>query len=356
MKRIDEKYDEIEEFKPWEFTNNIAYELTIRTKEYRDIKDHLEALIRIMKKDYEKINKKDAPNTTFSSKNISENTIEVSYKIDLDQAYITYLDTTSKRINSLSHLLLEGYKELGLNMLHELNDELNEFVYNAKILREHTINSLIKNTKILIDPITQQFNEVSDSLYLSFKRPTINFPTTPKAHISINPNMKKDELIEYVTEVINAHYKEQPKLICEADIFPELFGIKEHERQKENYKNKRFADLFFIYDYVKCKQQKSETYHAIVTLRDEIDALKSKINNQISADDINEYSYTNKELKEQIKMREKELEREEEDYFIKNILEEKYLQTQLDKTASYLVKEYKKINKLIRNYSSKKLI
>lgn len=356
MKRNSEKYKNIENFKDWEFTNNIAYEITIRTKEYKIAKKSLENLINIMKKDYEEISKHDEPSISTQSNSISDSRIEFSYKVDLDPAYTTYFIATQERIENIDWKLTKSYEELGLNMLHELNDELNEFVYNAKIFREQTIDSLITNTKMLINPTTQQLDDVSESMHLSFERPKINFPTTPKAHISINPNMKKDEIIKYVIEVMNEYYKVQPKLISEVDIFPELFDAKEHQYQKENYKGKRFADLFFIYDYVKCKQQESETYHAIVTLKDEIFALKSELNNPNWTDDISQYSCTNKELKEQIKMKEKELEKEEEDFFIKNILKEEYLQKQLKKTASYLTKEYKNINKLISNYSTQKLI
>ena len=356
IRRKSPKYKEIENFKPWEFTNNIAYELTIRTEEYKYIKGHLEAIINVMKKEYKKISEHNVPNIHIELKNLSDSKIELYYKVDLDQTYATYIYATNQRTKSIAALLIRGYKELGLNTLHELDDELIKFVYNTEIVRGNTIGTLIANTKILIDLATKQVDEVSSSLHLNFARPKINFPKTPQAHIPINPNMKKDELIRYVTEVINKNYIEQPKLICEADIFFELLDAKEHEQQKENFKAKKFADLFFIYDYVKCKQKESETYHAIVTLKDEIANLKSKKNNKNSADNIYEYSYTSKELKEQIKMKENELENEEKDYFIKNILKEQYLQRQLGLSDSYLEKGYKLINSLIRNYSTKKLI
>jgi len=309
--RDDAIYKEIESFEEYELTQCVAYEMAIRNEANLSmIDDVVEYYLKI----------KDNPNVDLSDENSNEY-LELSYSFNditiipfiakeihyngLDD--LTYFNDfyenlgcyEDNRINKIiysiindvfllgSHHLMRGLFNdsirvisndlLGKTFLEkrayrngyyvytEMNENseychipLNNNDENCEATKE--VSSL-KDWKIHIENGLEEMLESSSRVVENFKRPKLkleyNFESIPS---KIELDMKKplNELIAYITHI--KEDLEKNKDILKAPI--ELLGEELHKtNETPKQKAKRWADMFFVYDYVTKRLLEIESYN-----------------------------------------------------------------------------------------------
>jgi len=211
-KRSDSTYKEIEDFKDYEFTNCIAYEMAIRNEELQKIIKKFNDLIP---------------------------------EIDFDK---------DKLVNEDEFLLFEKYKEhyhidtSFCNFYKKTN--LNFFENSEKIHdnRRELEGEIIEGILTLDWKKHQDKAIIEDSKFLQFKRPRLSIPKKldKTIDLKINLNLPKDELIAYISKIKDEYDKDNS--IIQSPL--ELIGIDVEKAANKKINKKLIADKFFIYDYV----------------------------------------------------------------------------------------------------------
>jgi len=252
-KRSDKIYIEIEEFKSYELTNCMVYEMAIRNSDFirhrKELKTLLENSTSFLKEfaieknlsnkeeilTYLRNNDNMDIYTKFRKKLLDEkkDLISNTYGIyffgynELDDAYNSYL----KRKGKLTNLLT--YKDPNNN-----NEIIQDFL--------DTDNST--------DHLKHSINEPVDTMnYLSLapSRPRIKFPReTKEVILTLNMNLSKKELISYLSK-IKDDYDEDINIVKSP---LEFLNIDLMESDIK-ISTKKLADMFFVYDYIKIRQQ-----------------------------------------------------------------------------------------------------
>ena len=253
--RSDEIYKEIESFEDYEFSNNIAYEMMIRNSDF--IKDRYVLTVKCV---------------TFRIM-IEEEEYEIIMK-EIDKDFLK-LNEREKAIH---------YKELILMYVDKYGISYNDMMncYNKEYLFLH--NSLqykIGNKNIEYDlpkdyKITPDDN-ITLEYELAFKRPKIQIKNFSKiTQISLNLSLPKNELLEYISKIKdiadNGDIKAPIELLGE--------NLQKAECNFKQNKKKRYADMFFIYDYVSARLETIHHYNK--EARREYDNEVFEINNNPS--------------------------------------------------------------------------
>lgn len=283
-KRCDEKYKVIENYKPYELTHCISYEMAIRNKEVKLLLKNIilltianEELFKLTMttynhdemQDFVKFYIKDSLKETVN--NISEyfKSINILLNIDFDNFdLLQSLNDITKTLAKASNLLEDKYymihdcKEINIPKGWEnIFDESNHYETDSE-LNEHfekVVNSTfgIKNDKrykehsekndcyVSYQGIFEGTNSYEiNKIFPNFKRPMREFNQT---QVAFNMSLPKNEIIAYITRIKDDYDNKESSYKTLNQL---LHGDDKRIEDKLDHKEKdRYADDFFIYDY-----------------------------------------------------------------------------------------------------------
>ncbi len=258
-KRTDDIYREIEQFKDYEYTNCIAYEMAIRSKEVELIIKELDSVLtnnmQLLLKWNDFLFDKYAIDADFLKK-----IYDIMDKIEvlLDQTNIDYMDYENNH-NSIIKVASAFYLDY-----FEYFTKKETKKYGKKFLK-HENNLYLGDIEGDGFRVSNKYNEELNyhEAYISqrYNRPKIKL--FPKVNVNINPNLPKDELIAYISKIKDEYDKNNSIVMSPTELLgEELKAIDENlliNKKTGKYLNRiRIADMFYIYDMFKrgAKQNK----------------------------------------------------------------------------------------------------
>ena len=240
IKRDDAIYKEIEEFKDYEITNNVAYEMMIRNDEFK--KDRLSIVeeitpILLMSSEINKKIQQSKKDDTSIDKELDDFLNNDEY----DKIFKNASNTSNKWGITLNEMKNAYNLEfLFLKGNHQYFKENNKFIWDESII------DLNRN-------ITNHYNYQSS-------RPSIEIKNISKVvEIKLNLSLPKEELIATISkikddadegnikapiEVLGTELQKADNLIC--DTKGKCFDAREVLTKQQ-----KLADMFFIYDCLK---------------------------------------------------------------------------------------------------------
>lgn len=233
-KRSDSIYKEIEQFKDYEFTNCITYEMAIRNEEVVNIKSSIDELLKNIKIGYTEVKQEEIKK--LNQKLILNYWIRYIFEEDI----LKYpIKGTFNKMSINYKLFSEVNKDISINSLVavdrktgkgvEINDFYNENIEMVFVSCNKKIN-LPRSYKKLIVP---------DRIY-------------KETNISLNFNLPENELIAYIKEL--KFYHDENNFSGLDILYVDLYSnIEKSDNKKIN--KKLIADKFFIYDYIKARQE-----------------------------------------------------------------------------------------------------
>jgi len=183
-KRSDSKYKDIDEFEPYELTQNIAYEMAIRNNAAKIILDELNELHTIKKVIC------DPENYPNSSKLLKEYPV---WRPDHQQ----YFDKLSEKLIHEYLIYPIGYKKRDTDYSDYLMGK--EILYTDKSLTTYKSN-LNKNDGFIVSQGIHTEDETFDISFIhtNFKRHVYD---TNQTYVALNFSLPEEELIAYITHI-----------------------------------------------------------------------------------------------------------------------------------------------------------
>lgn len=276
-KRSDFSYKEIEKFEDYEYTNCIAYEMSIRNKELKEL---LKEIVNYPL--YEFSPYKDKHNELDEK---LEKNYFINFKIrkHIEKSYEEYLKKYHKEFYERreciqimkafrnkefeKHIIdnITEYEEKVQNYFYN-NFERLKFEYDEFTTEEHATHEnsrpLIHEVYVvkidgefeLVDKESPCIAVIENRNFLRFKRPRLSvYKELDKTiKFNINPNLPKKELIAYISKLKDVYDEDNSIIKSPLELLGENF--KKADNKKIN--KKLIADKFFIYDYIKARQEK----------------------------------------------------------------------------------------------------
>ena len=241
-KRSDSIYKEIEEFKDYELTNCIAFEMAIRNNQVFKI-DEEQSELNYNLKDFDIDENIKQDILDFA---VVNNYMKKSYDEFLEKEIEKSRNSTQEEIkvsqNERKQNIFKHYeifiKNKGLDLL---NDE--------QLYKEHgnltNYKDFSNKTKKYL--IEKSF-ELRPKIIEEFSRPTLKIENTLKIDIIINPNLPKDELISYVSKIKDEYDKNNSIIKSPLEILGEVLEKNNNKHTQKKPKAEKYADWFYIYD------------------------------------------------------------------------------------------------------------
>lgn len=231
-KRSDSIYEEIEQFKDYEFTNCIAYEMAIRNEEVKNIKKQI--------------------NDLFENKEI-DNQIKYNEIVKLNnkllfEYWIRYIFNE----DIMKYPIIRTFEKLKIS--GKIYREVNEDIIINDCISVNKKGTNIKKNDFYNDDIEKIFIKIDKKIDLlrSCRKLVIPENISTKTNISLNFNMPENELIALIKEIKlqydNSNFNNVSMLIFN------LYNNEEKSNKKKINK-KLIADKFFIYDYIKARKE-----------------------------------------------------------------------------------------------------
>lgn len=225
-KRSDIIYKEIEKFEDYEYTNCIAYEMMIRNKEFLKDSDEVFSFVPIFIKDgyiYE--------NKNYNHQKLYELITKYSKKWGIDEDSL--LNYNDYKINKMS---------MGYSVFYKSEDNI---FFEAEIDKTAKLN---KN------------DNIENFVNLTFQRPKIRLQYSRIINLDLNLNLPIDELIAFISKIKDDYDKNI--LTIKSPL--ELLGESLNKVNNKKINKKLIADKFFIYDYVKIRQEEIKINNEIL--------------------------------------------------------------------------------------------
>jgi hypothetical protein len=312
-KRSDAIYQEIESFEEYELTQCVAYEMAIRNEEVKklfviaglnktlNVENYLDAIL--IKNDETKkidaIKKLSSYGFNYSQCAIYSTKMEIHEKNNpnnllLGSAGVLYTPENIKikdilnknELDEVCKIEIEEYnKESWVKHPLKNNDEILSIFYNL----EYPFSE--KSNKIIKDALKRNHKI---SIENDFSRPTLILRYTPIANININLALPNNELLEYIKllkEKYMTFYVDFDEETKKGTIRPntplELLGEKlQYETLSEKLPKKpdakKYADMFFIYDYVTARHREVKQHNEKQKKIYEAELLEIKNNTYLS--------------------------------------------------------------------------
>ncbi|MDO9303981.1 MAG: hypothetical protein Q7T77_01520 [Sulfuricurvum sp.] len=336
-KRGDDKYKEIKNFKPYELTQCIAYEMGIRNVVVKDLLDEL---------------------NYFSERK-------------------SYLINGTQTISHPAPEKYNKYSKLGILHLNELIEEHEKRLIDEYLLYPYeqnneskeinnylTIRKILNNTpekpeydykwnhrdnqgfRIYQGIFTNSTTYDMSHIFTNFKR---QVKYVNKAEITLNMSLPKKEILAYISHVLDTLSSSNDKQLKSS--LELLFGEIFDEAEKTNHfpkiaKASKMADLLFIYDYIKARQKQINLYNEDEDIERSKDIYAIQANKELSGSD----------KKTQIAELNKKHTKNKVDTLITEICNEDNLLRYLDVKADMVLKYYYAIKPYIEDYKYKELI
>jgi len=217
-KRDDTIYKEIESFKDYELTNNIAYEMAIRN-------DGLIEFVKKWKEDRRRWNNGE---------------IEEREMRDFDDI-----------------LYIHGFSSIFDILLKEKDNEY-EISYkttNNKFYRKDDEFFLEEPNKVFLTDISRdklknyKKHFIKKTISMNFSRPKITLQE--KTFLDINLNVPKKELLKYIEEIKDNYDKNNSTLKSPIELLGTELEQADNSKAQKKPKAHVYADWFYIYDYWK---------------------------------------------------------------------------------------------------------
>lgn len=323
-KRTENRYERIENFKPYELTHCIVFEMAVRNKDVRDSIQILAMIEDVLKIKYRI--KQDNTNETPSFLDIeldNENVIEVDseeyYKLEekrrnfeetfkegvniLKNKYYIHYDQKAVNIPEIenpfkekdfSGMSLEDIEEefsdaLRSPMMKHVSGAIGKFLHGEEYSLYKSDHNIYEGfvTARGIYPEAKTFNISSINTY--FQRKIFD---TNQTNVALNMSLPEEELVAYIKHIKKTLSNENSKELKSPN---KLLGKEVKDAEKTaNYPKKptakKLADMFFVYDYVIEKLKEHE--YCMQLMADEYNENKKNIKNS--------KEYTTKEKKIQL--------------------------------------------------------
>jgi len=358
-KRTDEIYNEIENFKDYEFTNCIVYEMIQRNSSFIKKRNEIYNLNKKIKKLHincinkylQKLTKKTNVNSEYPTK---ECYMELNKNFDHSERLkikdCQKLQECKNEIQNISKYVKDNF---GLVPISKKADDMerkiikrNQSVTNI-ILKLKNMNS---NKSIQI-PQDMKFQDskpknntyIENYANLIYSRPILKFTSMQLVHIELNLRLSEQELLAQIKQIKKNYIKENIAIRTIEDIF----NIDDKTILQDNIKNKslrykKIADHFFIYDYVVARQKTIEKSNT--QIRQE--------NNYKMKEVDSSHLFNGKDKEIQIKELKKELNNNLINTTLEDILKEKTI----NQTFSTAKRYYFSLKNSIKDLEFKKLI
>ena len=278
-KRID--YKEIESFEPYELTQCVAYEMAIRSaKEFIKKIDRQEIISKVSLYESDKVIFYPYEAMIDSMNNNAEWVSYIKLIGEMIERYwLCYNRVKSyKQNNRLPaklknlkwsdaqvHLTLEDYQYQFNEFCKKSSIKFNGKIYIGKVSISDFINRVSNDAYSFYQSKTKRNDEGirEDTLYNNvkieenFKRPKLLIPKDLKKDIElvININLPKAEIFAYIERIKNDYDKDNSIIKTPIELLGETLN---EATQQKNYPKKptalKMADMFFIYDYIKARQ------------------------------------------------------------------------------------------------------
>ncbi|MFW2599405.1 hypothetical protein ACN9JZ_09055 [Aliarcobacter butzleri] len=268
--RDDLIYKEIEEFQDYELTNCVAYEMTIRNKEFKNLLNDVE----LIRKNYFKVAKMYAETKTAKyNLKTSEDVINiVKDKID---------DFLEFRKNKIRDKLSEIYKKFGLALFDTTNnsvlDDIKDVHFRTKGSLQNMLEFKEENKDGQLEFLSTNYNlkldlpkevsrkEVSrieyvkNNLMIVTSRPKIDSDKSHIIEMKLNLNLPKEELIAYLSKIKDDFDKDNSIIKTPLELLGETLEKSDNKKTPKKPKAFVYADWFYIYDYWKYEKTQGKT-------------------------------------------------------------------------------------------------
>ena len=318
-KRSDLIYKEIEEFKDYEYTNCIAYEMAMRNEEIINKINLFNTAFPNIKEIINKINKTNLFNTTFPNnlESLAEDlkvnfyvSKDIIYEIPKFEEYIeskitleAIEDGAEKLLKYLqSNNLLKYIPQFRRHVSKDLNnltiEELLEYKnffffygekdnikYNCGIFNDLDL-SIVPKEFLLIQRDNIKQNGKIDSNF--FSRPKLHIPKDidKTIDLKINPNLPKDELIAYISKIKDTYDNDNSTIKTPLELLGDELDKSDEMKSKalpkkdKAKRKKAMADAFYIYDTWKILEIEyaEKTKELKEKLEKDIQSIKNNLN------------------------------------------------------------------------------
>ncbi len=326
-KRDDKIYKEIEEFKDYELTYCVAYEMAIRNDEVKGLLKELE---------------------------------------DKRYDYRANGHNYDKELNNVKVLakMLPDFKKYGFSLWTMPNyygrSDKQKYQYYANYIKNNEVLAFQEDCNIFfIEDNKNKINKdegIIKKIKLNFSRPKLYFDNSRVISVEINPALPKKELLAYIEKIKDDFDKGNLKIQTPAELLEE--EIQKADNLVCNDKGKCFdpratltkqqkvADMFFIYDYATYRMKEIKKYNA---------RYKAELNEKLSFIKNNK-TLTSKEKKiQEMEARKKYLE-DKSEATIKSICNEDEICNQIGLKGDSIYKYYLAIKPYIEEKRYKELI
>lgn len=310
-KRTDDRYKRIENFKPYELTHCIVFEMASRNKEVRnsiELLDSLEEVLKIRyqeipsnkdeniidfdelfgtddaievsKEEYEKLEKKSQKFKKFFDKGVSilKNNYNIHYNQNL--LYIPEIENPFKDrdFDGMSEEeILEEYEDaLRAPMSKYISGNIGKFLHGEEYPHYKSEHNLYEGfvTDRGINPRCKTFD--ISNINTNFQRKIYD---TNQINVALNMSLPEEELVAYIKHIKKTLSDENSKELKSPN---KLLGKEVKDAEKTaNYPKKptakKLADMFFVYDYVIEKLKEHE--YCMQLMDDEYNENKKSIKN-----------------------------------------------------------------------------
>ncbi len=225
-KRDDKIYKEIEEFKDYELTYCIAYEMAIRNDEVK----RLFGILEDKKKNFK----------------IDDNTVKIIQTMmrvhgELRNYGLDY-------ITSNAHKYAIDYK---------IDNELVAYQYDNEL----NYSDMLVN-KVINNKTNNKLNIIEKMYKPNFSRPQLTFKNSKIISVDINPALPKKELLAYIEKIKDDFDKGYLEIQTPAELLnEEIQKVDNFDTRAMLTKQKRLADMFFIYDYATYRMKEVKEYN-----------------------------------------------------------------------------------------------
>lgn len=301
-KRTDSKYTRIENFKPYELTHCIIFEMAGRNKEVRKLIQDI-ASIKLVQDNTRKIIIPSI-DSLFNTQNnetenkIPESTLKKYYEYEslykelielLKNQYYIHYDQNKVNIPEIENPFKEkDFEGMSFEEIHEdfldalcspmmkhISGAIGKFLHGEEYPLYKSDHNIYEGfvTARGIDPRCKTFDISSINTY--FQRKIYD---TNQINVALNMSLPEDELVEYIKHIKKTLLDEKSKGLKSPN---KLLGKEVKTAEKTaNYPKKpttkKLADMFFVYDYVTAKLEEliSDSQLMIDEYNEEKEAIK----------------------------------------------------------------------------------
>lgn len=271
IERYEKQYLDIENFKDFELSNNIAFEMMIRNDDARNLIE----TIQITSLNLENLN--DYSFLNIIQEKIINNYYYYSLGIDNWLKYYNFSEFYEPNSEFIYASKSKGNPYYSNNTLY-INEEYKDFIYissKTDDISKKNYNDLendnikeghsIKNISEYIENIAN----IEHNIFPSFSRPRMIPPARISKLVnlySINLSLHEEELIKYIKHVRNEFLKDHKIIKTPSEILGENINISVDliTRDKNKTMQEKFADMMFIYDALKIKMKKNIIQRSIL--------------------------------------------------------------------------------------------